>query len=42
MAIDRRDLTTRQGTTSLVQEMLNKHGKNPHIRHEDDDETEES
>lgn len=36
--MDHRDQTTKQNGKTLVQEMLDKHGKNPHIRHEDDDE----
>jgi hypothetical protein len=35
--MDRRDEATKNGNKTLVQEMLDKHGKNPHIRHEDDD-----
>ena len=38
MAIDRRDLITRQGTKSWTQQMLDKHGTDPHIRHDEDEE----
>lgn len=33
----RDDHSTRQGTKSWTQTMLDKHGKSPHIRHEDDE-----